>query len=146
MSRRSGEAAVKINLANGCQRMDFVMVRHANRALAQQAAHAFEIAIRYCQVGGMFAIGRRIKDFASFTDSQAPGVIRGGAEKFQLRAVGLEAENPLAELVELASNLAAEAGIADRGVSPIVQPQPQVARAGMGVAGVEAAEQNLADI
>src|SRR5258708_5750870 len=94
----------------------------------------------------MFAVSSGIEDFSRLADSQSPGVVRGGAEKFQLGAVGLEAENSLAELVKLAAHLAAEAGIADGGVDPVVQPKSQVARAGMGVAGVKAAEQNLAYI
>jgi len=74
----------------------------------------------------------------------APGVVVRAAEELQLRAVGLEPEEPLVEVWPLAADLAVEAGVADDRIDPVVQPVAQVRRPGVCVARTEAGEEDLA--
>ena len=46
----------------------------------------------------------------------------------------------------LAAHLAVEGGVPDRAVDPVVEPVPQVARAGVCVARAKTGEQHLAHV
>ena len=100
---------------------------------AEQAAHRLETAIGDRQVGRVLAVGRRVEDFAGLVEAKPPGVVARGAQELQFGAVRLEAENALAEAMSLAADDAIEAGVTDRGVDPVIESQPQVARPGVGV-------------
>ena len=108
------------------------------------AADRLVVAVRDRHVDARAAVGGRAEEQALLADADAPRVVVRAAEELQLRAVGLEPEEALAEVVPLAADLADEAGVADDRVDPVVQPVPQVRRPGVGVARAEPGEERLA--
>src|SRR5579875_3382582 len=94
----------------------------------------------------MFAVGRRVEDFAGLAETKPPGVVGRRAEKFQLRAIRLEAEKSLPEAMTLTANFALKSSVTNRGIDPVIQSQTQIARPRMGVVDVKTTEQHLAHI
>lgn len=92
------------------------------------------------------AVGGGAEDVEVRGGAEAPGVVGGVLEELQLAAVRLEAEETGGETVLLASDSSLESGITDGGVDPVVMAVAEVGDTGMGVTGVEAGEENLADI
>src|SRR5262249_41191940 len=74
--------------------------------------------------------------------SGAPRVVAGAAEELELRAVGPEAVEPLAEPEGLASDGPPEARVADDAVDPVVEAVAQIARAGVRIARAPAGEEH----
>ena len=100
------------------------------------AADRLVVAVRDRHVDARAAVGGRAEEQALLADADAPRVVVRAAEELELRAVGLEPEEALAEVVPLAADLAVEAGVADDRVDPVVEPVPQVATARRGCRAV----------
>src|SRR5439155_9929483 len=83
---------------------------------------------------------------ALLAEAQAPGVVVGRAEEFHLRAVRLEAEEALAELVGLPADPEARGVVALHGPDPVIQAVLHVAGAAVRVAHVPGAEEHLAHV
>src|SRR5262245_13104947 len=90
------------------------------------------------------AVGGRTEQIALLVETNAPGVVACTPQELEFRAVRLEAVEALAKSVLLLADGAVEARVTDDAVDPVVQAVLQVTRAGMRVAGVPAAEENLA--
>src|SRR5690606_3552635 len=73
-------------------------------------------------------VRRRSEREPVLREADAPGVVVRVAEELELRAVGLESEEPRRETVRLAPRLAGEARVADHRPHPIVEAPAQVAR------------------
>ena len=63
------------------------------------AADRLVVAVRDRHVDARVAVGRRAEEEALLAEADAPGVVVGGAQELELRAVGLEAVEALAEAV-----------------------------------------------
>ena len=140
-----GEPAVPVDLADVLgDREEAVRVGDVRQHRWGHAADRLVVAVRDRHVDARAAVGGRAEEQALLADADAPRVVVRAAEELQLRAVGLEPEEALAEVVPLAADLAGEAGVADDRVDPVVEPVPQVRRPGVGVARAEPGEERLA--
>ena len=104
------------------------------------------VAVGDRQVDARAAVGGRAEEEAFLGDPHAPRVVVRVPEKLELRAIGLEPVEPLAELVPLAADRPVEPGVTDDPVEPVIEAIAEVARPGVGVAGAPAGEENLADV
>ena len=76
----------------------------------------------------------------------APGVVGELVEELEGGAVGLEAVGALRELQVLAAHRAAEAGVADAAVEPVIEPVVQVVGLRVGVVHAPAGHDLLAHV
>ena len=147
VERRAGpgrEPAVPVDLADVLgDREEAVRVGDVLQDRRRHAADRLVVSVRDRHVDARAAVGGRAEEEALLADADAPRVVVRAAEELQLRAVRLEPEEPLAEAVPLAADLAAEAGVADDRVDPVIQPVAEVRRAGVGVVRAEAGEEDL---
>src|SRR5579884_2871354 len=94
----------------------------------------------------MFAVGCRVENFARLAETKPPGVVARRTEKFQLRAIRLEAEKSLPEAMVLAADLALKSSVTDCGIDPVIQAKTQIARPSVRVVDVKTTEQHPAHI
>src|SRR6185369_14749813 len=74
---------------------------------------------------------------------EAPGVVVARTDKFQRRAIGLEAKDSLPESDFLPANRAAKSGIPDGAPNPVIETIAQVAGRRMRVPHAPAGEEHL---
>src|SRR5206468_9098541 len=107
-----GEPAVPVDLADVLgDREEAIAVGDVRQHGWGHAADRLVVAVRDRHVDARAAVGGRAEEQALLADADAPRVVVGAAEELQLRAVGLEPEEALAEVVPLAADLAGEAGV-----------------------------------
>ena len=141
----SSELAVPVDLPDLVgDRMHAGVFRDHRQHARRHAADLLVVAVRDREMDARIAVGGRAEERAVLAEAEAPRVVAGAGQEFELRAVGLEAEHALLEAELLAADGAAEAGVADHAVDPVVEAVLEIARTGMRVRGAPAAEQDLA--
>src|SRR5262249_30129650 len=106
----------------------------------------FVIAVGDRQRDARIAVSRRAEDQAIFAYPQAPGVVVGRTQEFQLGRIGFETEKALLKRVGFSANGHGGIVIALHGPNPVVEAIAHVAHAAVSVALAPVAEQNLADV
>ena len=152
---RGGEPAVMVDLTDGDRLVRSGSLRSQFHLGAAgdtgergrtPAADAFIDAIRERHVFAGIAVGRRTKEQTLLAEAESPGVVVGAAEKFELRPVGFEPEEPGPEPQLLAPDLAFESRVADDAIHPAIEAPGEVARAGVRVASAPATEEHLSQV
>ena len=152
---RGGEPAVVIDLTDGDRLVRSGSLRSqfhlgaagdAGERGRTPAADTFIDAIRERHVFARIAVGRRTKEQTLLAEAESPGVIVGAAEKFELRPVGLEPEEPGPEPQLLAPDLALKSRVAHDAVHPAIEAPGEVARAGVRVTSAPATEEHLSQV
>src|SRR5262249_35855931 len=93
-----GEAAEVIDLPDTvCYREEAIRVGDVPEHLGRQPADRLVVPVRDRHEDARAAVGRRAEQQALLAEAGAPRVIAGAAEELELRAVGPEAVEPLAE-------------------------------------------------
>ena len=110
------------------------------------AAHRFVVAIRNRQQNRVLVVRRRAENVARGADAQAPGVVAGLSETFEVGAIGPKAEKSLAKPMLDAAGQYRAAVVADRAVNPIVEAVVQIRDRAVRVAAAEAGENDLANV
>ena len=93
----------------------------------------------------MLVVRRRAENIARGADAEAPSVVAGLSERFEVRAIGAKAEKALAKPMLDAAGLYRAAVVADGAVNPIVEPIVQIRDRAMRVAAAEAGEDDFAN-
>lgn len=87
-------------------------------------------------------IGGGAKGVAGIVEAESPGVVVELVKELEIRAVFLETVDPHAESLAIVI----VGGVSDGAVELVIESVAEVGRAGMGVAGAPAGEDNLADV
>src|SRR4051812_48046887 len=97
-------------------------LQHARRPTANR----FVVAVGNWHVDAWAAIGGRTKNNPLIAETNAPGVVAGGADEFEICAIGIEAIKALRKAKRLAVDRAGVSAVADHAPDFVIQAIAQV--------------------
>src|SRR6185503_4514076 len=125
------------------ERIESLAVGNRFEPARRPATNRLVITIGDRQVHAGIPVRRRAEGNGVFGEAEAPGVVVARTDKFQRRAIGLEAKDSLPESDFLPANRAAKSGIPDGAPNPVIETIAQVAGRRMRVPHAPTGEEHL---